>query len=464
MTLNSFKRLLFAIVFLFVASPAFSSALDRDDAVRLGRKYLANSDKAERRRLFAQLDQYDGDIQPVLDKLCERTYKPVKSGYHYEEHFSAGPLAKKHPDDLLYFTVPKDYRPDRSTGLIVFLHGGGSSTGRKAPRAFMNFPDGDGYTNEMGDVFSATGMIAVGPSAPWNEDSSYRWCLRESDEYLADVILECKSRFNIDPDRVILVGHSMGGFGAYHHILREPDRFAAVIANSGSWSMACWPAIAGTPLCTVQGVHDARKGVRWHYTDIAYGRWTDKLLTAQKIDHTYLEHDGKHGIGYGKEKVAEFLESARDFRRDPCSRHVVLVSPAGFRESFCFSVEHNRWLTLDESTPGDLEYDELLTHGGDDFDAWRLEHRTVKHRGAMIDAVNQGDNSIVVSTRNVARFTVWLRPEMIDAGKPVKIVVNGKTQFDKNVRPSLATALESYGRRNDWGLAYPIKIELEVEQ
>ena len=61
-----------------------------------------------------------------------------------------------------------------------------------------------------------------------------------------------------------------------------------------------------------------------------------------------------------------------------------------------------------------MEYDELVAHGSGDFDSWRLEHRIAQHRGAAIEAVNRGDNTIAVTTRNVVRFTVWLHPRMVD--------------------------------------------------
>ncbi len=200
----------------------------------------------------------------------------------------------------------------------------------------------------------------------------------------------------------------MGGFGAYHHIQRQPDRFAGVVVNAGSWSLAYWPVIHGTLLCIVQGVHDARPEIRWHYTDIEYARWTDKLLSGEKLEHVYFEHDGEHAVHYGREYIARFLESAQELRRDPYHRHVVLASPVGFDESYCFRVEHNRWLTLNEAADGDLEYDELVSRGGNDFDRWRLEHRKTEREGTSIDAVNRGDNTIEVTTSNAVRFTVWL--------------------------------------------------------
>jgi hypothetical protein len=220
--------------------------------------------------------------------------------------------------------------------------------------------------------------------------------------------------------------------------------------------------IRGTPLCIVQGVLDAEPGVRWHYTDVAYGRWTDKLLRVDGIEHAYLEHDGHHSICYGKPLISKYFDSAKDLRRDPYYPHIVLASPVGYGSSYCFGVEHNRWLTLNEATPGDLVYDEMRTHSDGTFSGWSLEHRTAKHPGAAIEAINRGDNRIEITTRNVARMTVWLHPRMIDVARPVSIILNGKTCFDAKLTPSLLTALESYERRRDWGLIYPMRVELPV--
>jgi len=457
---------------LVFAWPERGWSLDRAQATELCRAYLVRGDKSERQQIVKQLAEYQGPIQPIVDRLAAGSYAKVEPGYHPEEHFSTPDLRKKHSSDLLYFVVPKEYRPDRPTGLIVFLHGGGKTTSPRAPQATLRFPDRNASSHASGDMFAATGMITVGPSSP-NKPSYHRWCLEEADDYLTDVILECKRRFNIDTNRVFLLGHSMGGFGAYHHALRQPDRFAAVVVNSGSWNMAYWPALRGTPLCIVNGLHDAHqdtgdgKGHRWHYTDVQYGRLTDQILARRQLDHVYLEHDGGHGFSFGRKYVFEYFRSARDLRRDPFFDHVGLASPAGFREAYCYPVQHNRWLSLNEAVKGSLEYDELIEHysiehGMRNFASWRLEYRQGKHRGALLDAVNRHDNTIVVSTRNVARFTVWLHPRMVDVSRPVTIMVDGKIGFQGRITPSLVTMLESYERRYDWGLVYPMKVVVDL--
>ena len=52
---------------------------------------------------------------------------------------------------------------------------------------------------------------------------------------------------------------------------------------------------------------------------------------------------------------------------------------------------------------------------------------------------------------------------MVNAARPVTIVVNGQTRFTGRLWPSLLTALDSFKRRRDWGLIYPMKVEIPAE-
>jgi hypothetical protein len=134
-------------------------------------------------------------------------------------------------------------------------------------------------------------------------------------------------------------------------------------------------------------------------------------------------------------------------------------------------VRHNRWITLDAANEGPLEYDALERegpgHGKDsspeEWQQWKLKHKIVERNGAMIEAVNLGENRLKVATTNVSRFTVWLHQAMVDFGKPIEITVNDEPRFKERVAPSLVTVLESYERRRDWGLVYPAKIRLDVD-
>lgn len=459
-------------LFLVLGSAEIAPADDPGEAVRLARQYLATSDSHQKAKLAPKLAEYDALWRDVIEALRPRPTRAVKPGYYREEHFAQPALREKHPDDLLYFVVPTSYRPDRPAGLVVFMHGGGKGSPRTAPDHYMRAagPETPPASSRLGDLFEAVGLIGVGPSAPYNDSDNSRWCLPEADDYLADVIRECKARFNVDPDRVFLFGHSMGGFGAYHQVQRQPDRFAAVIGSAGAWALAHWPVIRGTTFCIVHGATDATHGVRGRDTDVAYARWAHRLLSEQGIAHVYKEHPEGHRVGYAKQHIREFFEAHRHLRRAPFFPHVVLASPVGWTTSKCYPVRHNRWITLDATSGGELPYDTVRGNGRsgrkdcpiEQWSQWELRHRRIRRKGASIEAINRGANRLEITTANVSRFTVWLHPKMVDLGKPVRITLNGAPPIARRAAPSLVTLLDSFERRGDWGLVYPARIMLDV--
>jgi len=455
-----------ALLAATVCRPAAAVDPDRASAVELARRWLEAEEPSRRAAITAKLAAHDGQWQAVVDGLDERPSAAVEPGYYPKEHFSHPQLRARRPEDLLYIHVPPGYRPRQAAGLIVFMHGGGRGSARTNPESYFA-PVASGTIpgkSQIADLLLATGMIAVAPSAPWNDQSDARWCLPESDDYLADAILECKHRFNIDPDRVILMGQSMGGFGAVHQVQRQPDRFAAVIACAGAWALGYWPVIRGTPLFLVHGVRDAQEGVRRHDTDVQYARWAHTLLAAQGIEHVYEEHAGGHHMIDARPSLAKILPAAVALRRDPYCPQIALASPTGFTRGAARPVQHNRWLTLDEAVAGTIEYDELSGKPGERFDDWKLEHARRQRPGAAIEARLCGDNRIHATAQNVRRLTIWLHPRMVDFARPVTIEVNGRRRFHDRIRPSLTAALESYARRSDAGLVYPARVTLDVPQ
>lgn len=336
--------LLLAGVCQLVVFPPTLRADDLAAAVQLAEQYLQSGDADEQELLSSKLATFDSNWQSVLTTLQFRPQRNTRPGYYGEEHFSDAGLRKKHPDDLLYFIVPRNYRPERATGLVVLMHGEGKGSPRTSPVRYMR-PENptEAY---IGDVFERTGMIGVAPSAPWNPNDHSRWTLSDTDDCIADVIAECAMRFHVDPDRVFLWGHSMGGFGGFHQVQRQPDRFAAVIASAGSWTLAQWPVIRGTTFCIVYGTKDAERGIRDRHTDIQFARQAHLMLTELNIPHVYKEHAGPHPVAHAKAPVLEFLQEHAELKRDPFPRQVAVASPVGFRANKCFPKTHSYWLPV----------------------------------------------------------------------------------------------------------------------
>jgi dienelactone hydrolase len=115
------------------------------------------------------------------------------------------------------FTVvpPESFSPDSTYGLILFLHGASISSGRV-----------DGYYTPKSWAF------VVGPTnrRPYGFDWQ-DWGRID----VLEVLNQMKKRYQIDPDRIHLTGHSMGGHGTWHVGLHHADLFA-VIAPSAGWT------------------------------------------------------------------------------------------------------------------------------------------------------------------------------------------------------------------------------------
>lgn len=63
------------------------------------------------------------------------------------------------------------------------------------------------------------------------EDSFYE---REAEQDILDVTDDAMARFDVDPDRVVLSGISMGGFGAFRLGILRPDRWSAIVPLIGT--------------------------------------------------------------------------------------------------------------------------------------------------------------------------------------------------------------------------------------
>lgn len=140
-------------------------------------------------------------------------------------------------------TVPANYDAATPAPLIVLLHGYTSS--------------GAGQDSYMG--FSAIadkyGFLLVAPDGDkegggdenrfWNASPAccnfYQSDVDDS-AYVLNIIKEVKANFNIDPNRVYLVGHSNGGFMSYRAAYDHSETIAAVASLAGASHIETRPA------------------------------------------------------------------------------------------------------------------------------------------------------------------------------------------------------------------------------
>lgn len=131
-------------------------------------------------------------------------------GYRSEVDGSAQPYA---------LVVPRRYDPRRPIRLDVVLHGSTRPVGLSELRFLTPYDEGDTVETSAPDAE----FIELRPLG--RVENCYRWA-GETDvfEAIEDV---CRD-YNIDRDRIVLRGMSMGASGTWHLGLKHPDRFAAL--------------------------------------------------------------------------------------------------------------------------------------------------------------------------------------------------------------------------------------------
>ncbi|GEM_PF-753039 len=212
----------------------------------------------------------------LIDQYATGVYRPLAAVRGAGDTVLASPADGKLQPLGAY--VPPSYEPRRPTSLVVFLHGNTCSE---------NDPIALPWLRAAAD---STGSIVITPYARGN--SQY------VDPAPADVYAAldaAKKAFNIDPKRIYLAGHSMGGYGVFIVAPQHPNDWTAVLAASGGMTTetvsAALRGLQGIPVYLVVGSDDpiVPKGYMQKNAD---------LLEHSGIEtHYYEQPGGLHPIG-----------------------------------------------------------------------------------------------------------------------------------------------------------------------
>ena len=117
-------------------------------------------------------------------------------------------------------TIPRGYNGRDVRPLILALHPGG-----------QRFPGyGAAFVQQIvAPGLSGLGAIIVAPDVPTRS-----WTDEIADRAVLGLIKSVMSDYKVDPARVMVVGFSLGGRGAWFHSSRHTDIFKAAIVMAGS--------------------------------------------------------------------------------------------------------------------------------------------------------------------------------------------------------------------------------------
>jgi predicted esterase len=184
--------------------------------------------------------------------------------------------------------VPESYDGSRPAPLLVALHGMGGDENSLF----------DSYNN--GGLKREAERVGFVVAAPKGRDpaSMYRG---GAERDVIDVIAEVRRDYKIDPNRIYLMGHSMGGYGTWSIAMAHPDLFAAIGPISGGGDPAGLVKIRQVPEYVVHGDDDRTVNVNE----------SRRMVEAAKkagIDVVYIEVPGGSHVSVAAPQFGPMLD------------------------------------------------------------------------------------------------------------------------------------------------------------
>lgn len=157
--------------------------------------------------------------------------------------------------------VPPNYDPTKTYPVVLFLHGVGES-------GTNNTSQLTGQTSPLNLIDSQYPAFYIAPQCPTSDQwvnvpfsqGSYSIAstpISQSEQATVELLKSLESQYSFDQSRLYVTGLSMGGYGAWDLIERNPGLFAAAAPIAGAGDPSLASSIAGTPIWAFNGDADA---------------------------------------------------------------------------------------------------------------------------------------------------------------------------------------------------------------
>lgn len=183
---------------------------------------------------------------------------PYELVSRFEEHTAAvtdcnGPIRGVLPYRLFQ---PVERESGRLYPVVLYLHGSGDRGGDN-----MQQVGGIPQILTEPDLQKEFPCFVIAPQCPEGIQWSNRSALGDEDTcdgltLALAAVDEVLTDYPADPDRVYLIGYSMGGFGAWELAARHPKRFAAVVPIAGGGNPEWASRLVDAPIRAVHGAAD----------------------------------------------------------------------------------------------------------------------------------------------------------------------------------------------------------------
>jgi len=197
--------------------------------------YLKTDDEEKRAKILTKMKRLGKNKAfSTYEKAAQASYYPLKK-------FSKGYSEVETDDDLeLAIYIPGGYNPAKPCALVVGLHH--SATGE---------PWKEMCTLYMKPYLDKGKYLAVFPKNP-----GYGWTKSQPAAKVTDAIDFMIENFNVDIDRVYLIGYAFGANGCWYMAYYHTTRFAAIATLGGSLNDERLLNAANVPIFAVAAKDD----------------------------------------------------------------------------------------------------------------------------------------------------------------------------------------------------------------
>lgn len=419
------SRLTLALVLLaLVASPALGQK-KRPKRLPSGSKlkklvttYFAADDRTQR-TMREDLDREYGALErgKKLDKFRKELLKYAAK---------VGPKLKWKGNNYWYDAKKKRGRyiaKGSGTSLWITLHGGGVGQG-----------DAGNLAGAMGGLRSRWVFPEV------LEKTEHGWTTSGTEEFVLELIDAAKRSGKVDPDRIYITGHSMGGYGTWTLGARHSDVFAGAAAYAG----------APTPLWRPGGKEEVigiEAGVLPSYFQLP-------LFFFQSLDDMNVPPAPNVFANKAlKELKAEYPEGF-NYRYDQVDSRGHAPPAEGYQPT-------QKWIMQNVRNARPPRF------------LWQPVHRWKRHmywlywdtpiKECIVDAQRTAPNHLKIEIdtgEEPKAMSVLLGAPLVDPAKPVKIEVNGEVWFEGTAEAKMSTLFLTLPR-HDPKLLFATRVDLK---
>jgi predicted esterase len=342
------------------------------------------------------------------------------------------PVRKKGVSYLVQ--LPPEYHAGRDYPVLFAL-----ALGAEKPRPMLD---------RVSRAAAERGYMVVAPAWGLPMEDAYTYSPAEHAAVL-EVLRDVRRRFQVDSDRVFLLGFGQGGNMAYDVGFAHPDLFAGVIVVGGMpqrFASRYWANCQLLPLYIVEGSHS---GDNVKNNRALLEKWIPKGYPV-----IYVEYKGR-GVEWFPEELP-FVFDWMDHKIGQKKRATGLPELGRMGNGGAQGEEFQTMRQTDNRFYW-LSSDSISDRHINSAESWNPNVLAATFQAKILEG-----NVINLNVHGVKKVTVWLGRDMVDFNKPVTVRINGAVRLMKRkVEPKLETLLDDLYQRADRQRVYWARLDFD---